>query len=309
MSDITESNVTVYMDPVPNEFIAPNTLTPKNYPPPAPKVGYMIGAGRSTASVKNVINSSIQGIGRSTAHMTGIGGTIYSSMIGSGRSSGIMIPKVQKFDSMIGSGSSSGIVINKAVGILHGSGHGSGSVINTSINKIIGSGHSSGSVINRALDSVHLLGYATGSFNGGVSGSIIPLIPNMTSDTTPSGIVSSSDYYGSWYDYLGFNTTGYWGSGNVPPNWLQYQFTSSSPLAVSYQLKYYDFTHYSPQEWYLYGSNDGSSWTVLDHQLTHTGSMINFSNSIRYSYYRLTIISRMPTNSASLIILQIYGYP
>jgi hypothetical protein len=127
-------------------------------------------------------------------------------------------------------------------------------------------------------------------------------IPTMTSNTTPSGIVSADSIWNSAYDSWkamdGTNATHYcWysASNNTYPHWLQYQFPSGK-IITSYSIT----SHWSderdgPRTWKLQGSNNGSIWTDLDTQSAQSfGSDIkktfSFINLNSYTYYRLYII-------------------
>ncbi|MEI6297073.1 MAG: discoidin domain-containing protein, partial [bacterium] len=119
-------------------------------------------------------------------------------------------------------------------------------------------------------------------------------VPTMTSATTPSGVASaSSEQVGSeaWRAFDGNGST-FWISDVVGmPVTLTYQFPSAIAIA-SYAITVTTYPVYSPKNWTFEGSNNGSSWTVLD---TRTNSAVNGTSSFTISspqsfgYYKLNI--------------------
>ncbi|PWK13726.1 fibronectin type III domain-containing protein [Tumebacillus permanentifrigoris] len=136
------------------------------------------------------------------------------------------------------------------------------------------------------------------------------LIPTMTSNTSPSGIVTSSDATGASYaEYpwkafdgiteYGINGTGYhaWGTRNSS-GWLAYEFPS--PKTVSKYVLYTGTTSLTnttilPKTWTFEGSNDnGTTWAVLDSRsgITWAKSDIKsftFTNTTAYKKYRINV--------------------
>jgi len=125
-------------------------------------------------------------------------------------------------------------------------------------------------------------------------------IPTMTSNTAPSGTASADSVlnsdYAAWKAMDKSNIDYYcWlSAASSFPHWLQYQFTSGKIITYySITSRNYDTT-YSPTDWKLQGSNNGSSWTDLDTQTSQSFSQnqkktYSFSNSTSYTYYRLYI--------------------
>ena len=127
------------------------------------------------------------------------------------------------------------------------------------------------------------------------------LIPDMTSDTAPSGVSSaSSTSHAAWKAFddslIAWNM---WQTANGnPTGWLQYQFTSAKTIqryviwACSNNGSY--LTRY-PKDWTFKGSNNGSDWDTLDTQTNQTGwfqgdvRTYSFSNTTAYLYYRLDV--------------------
>lgn len=118
-------------------------------------------------------------------------------------------------------------------------------------------------------------------------------IPNMTSNTTPSGeAFASQNNSSAWLAFkkglLDFNTSLYW-QGTVSVQ-IGYRFD------VARSIQRYSFyagvgTSQRPRDWTFQGSNDGISWTTL-HTVTSAASSItyfspNIANPSTYTYYRL----------------------
>lgn len=141
--------------------------------------------------------------------------------------------------------------------------------------------------------------------------------PNMTSNTSPSGYItsaSSSFDPGIYAPYKAFDgnvqavSSDCWTTSAAPtavsPQWLMLQVPS--PVSISsYSVTNRNFTSNisSPRDWTLQGSNNGTDWTVLH---TVSSSTDNVSNSVRsytisptatYSYFRLHITARNGTDN------------
>jgi hypothetical protein len=125
-------------------------------------------------------------------------------------------------------------------------------------------------------------------------------IPEMTSDTAPSGIASVDSIYNANYPaWKAMDNTNIdhicWLSGTTYPHWLRYQFASGKTI-TSYSITSRNYPTWiaSPTAWKLQGSTNGSSWTDLDTQTSQSFSnnekkTYSFSNSTSYTYYRLYI--------------------
>ena len=103
--------------------------------------------------------------------------------------------------------------------------------------------------------------------NAAVAAQNTRLNPVMTSNTSPSGVVTASSFSGGQVPWYAFNgSTGgsnQWISNGAVPQWIQYQFTSAV-LIRSYSIFYSVASSGRPVNFNLQGSNDGSSWTTLD---------------------------------------------
>jgi len=158
------------------------------------------------------------------------------------------------------------------------------------------------------------------------------LIPNMTSEVNPSGQVTYKgnwfDQYSAWYAFTGITnlcSQGYSGSAVVTvtslgdyPVWIQYQFGGgATPLAKAWSYCFPASFWYSgtPVTLTLYGSLNGSDWTVLD-QLTLNQNYDcgdnwyfyrTFPNTTRYGYYRFEWTTGYYYMNASFSGVQLYG--
>ncbi len=123
----------------------------------------------------------------------------------------------------------------------------------------------------------------------------------MTSDTEPSGIITYSSHYDNSYSgrHAFDGETAYYGSGwysranSAMPQWLSYQFPSAKTI-VQYRMM-------STQNdgpigaWEFQGSNDGTSWTILDTQGVPTNitwavrvfQTFDIPNTNAYLHYRV----------------------
>ena len=132
----------------------------------------------------------------------------------------------------------------------------------------------------------------------------ISIIPLMTSNTTPSGVVSANNFYQSSPTYAPYKAfdrsvstnTNHWLTDGAVPLWLEYEFPSSKVI-VAYSLE----TNYNnlPNSWQFQAWN-GSTWVVLD---TVTGNTSNnyqtrtFTNTVAYTRYRIYITALNGSNT------------
>ncbi|RRJ66413.1 hypothetical protein EHV15_28440 [Paenibacillus oralis] len=141
------------------------------------------------------------------------------------------------------------------------------------------------------------------------------LIPKMTSNTTPSGVASTSSVYGSGvYPYLAFDQSdSKWLSGNVGGKAiLSYKF--AEPKIVSaYSLKYYaSYNGHNLKDWKFEGSNDGTIWDILDSQsgigdwTSDVKKTFLFKNKKQYMYYRLNITATSSNTYVALGEMEIF---
>lgn len=120
------------------------------------------------------------------------------------------------------------------------------------------------------------------------------LTPVMTSNTAPSGTVSSSpSSTTAWNVFDKSETTDLVLSGTT--GYVQYRLASSAQKIVDgYYIKSTQSVNeeLTPSSWKVYGSNDGSTWVLLDSRTGETGWLqaetrfYSFTNETAYEYYR-----------------------
>lgn len=123
----------------------------------------------------------------------------------------------------------------------------------------------------------------------------ISLIPDMTSDTSPSGIASASAVYDNsspaYYAFDGKESTAWKSNSNATnTKYIQYQFETAQCvkkihlIAEAAQACTYTFS----------GSNDGTTFTDLSTFTVSSGSQVSdyfdISNTESYKYYRLSAV-------------------
>ena len=119
-------------------------------------------------------------------------------------------------------------------------------------------------------------------------------IPLMTSNNLPSGVAAASTAAQPAWQAFDRNTGTVWQANALNAGWLSYQFTSGKTI------KRYGFFSFlnnvaNPRTWTFEGSNDGSSWAVLDTQTNFVTGVSTFysfdisSNVTSYLYYRINI--------------------
>ncbi|GGF72679.1 hypothetical protein GCM10010912_17340 [Paenibacillus albidus] len=134
-------------------------------------------------------------------------------------------------------------------------------------------------------------------------------IPIMTSNTSPSGIVSASEAFSgtpAWkaFDgikYYSTTNTNYaaWGTSKTT-GWLAYEFPTAKVITkyIIYYGSNQSNSHtigVNPKDWTFEGSNDKSNWVVLDTQSNVTSWILGeeksyeFNNDTEYKYYRINI--------------------
>lgn len=129
--------------------------------------------------------------------------------------------------------------------------------------------------------------------NGATNNSTISAVPQMTSNTAPSGQCSSDDSAYPYYYAFDRNNSTYWQSDALPA-YIQYKFAAAKPIN-KYSIVCIDETYYNTG-WILYGSNDGVSMTTLDSRTGQTFAsptderFFYFNNATPYLYYRLLIL-------------------
>lgn len=135
-------------------------------------------------------------------------------------------------------------------------------------------------------------------------------IPKMTSNTAPFGTAAASTENGGvWLAYGAFDRTAVrspgqaWFSNVGPPAWLRYDFgvgaskviTHYAVTAITGNPSNPNDTNGAPKDWTFEGSNDASSWTVIQTITNQTAwatsetRTFQTSNTTGYRYYRINI--------------------
>ena len=146
----------------------------------------------------------------------------------------------------------------------------------------------------------------------------IPLIPIMTSDTTPSGKVSvSSEANSSAKSYYTFDGTDkYWASKTSTHSWIRYDFDEDVCVnKISFKVVSENSGTNMPRvkDFRFETSINGYDWVIL-YTGTATKDCTNtqtfeFDNKNFYKYYRVYIVDGYSgTVYNSLNYLQFYGY-
>ncbi len=147
------------------------------------------------------------------------------------------------------------------------------------------------------------------------------LIPIMTSNTTPYGACSASGCFIPSVDafraFDGLKDSGnsdLWINNGGSTGWLSYKFPTAQYInkytIISGQA--IDLSR-SPKDWTFEGSNDGSTWTILDTQTNQTSwtaaqsRSFSFNNSNAYLNYRLNISANNGSNYTVVIELQMFN--
>lgn len=135
--------------------------------------------------------------------------------------------------------------------------------------------------------------------------------PQMTSNTTPSGVASASTVYSTpnhdaWKAFNRTNIDAYdcWQSSSAPsagtPQWLKYDFGSGFAKKATkiVVVNRNNPPPSSPNTFTFEGSNDNTNWTTLltvtnDTNVVQAGRReFSFSNTTAYRYYKLNITAR-----------------
>ena len=162
------------------------------------------------------------------------------------------------------------------------------------------------------------------------------MIPVMTSDSAPYGIVSSSSNNGT--AYRAFDRTQNAWLADGPSGWISYKFSNKTVIdgyAITGNFKglYYDIdsvldiidigdidtlesqVQTSPRDWTFEGSNDGINWVILDTQINIKENMwksgadnyFTVSNFKPYLNYRLNISANNGNSILSICEFKMYN--
>jgi hypothetical protein len=133
-------------------------------------------------------------------------------------------------------------------------------------------------------------------------------IPQMSSNTTPSGAAAASSVVGVNAAWNAFdrNTGTYWYSNAQNSGWLSYNFPTGK-IIKRYGFFTYITNSFNIKTWTFEGSNDGSTWTTLDTQtnfVTGVSTFFSFdisSNTTSYTYYRINVTAVQATGNNPII--------
>lgn len=121
---------------------------------------------------------------------------------------------------------------------------------------------------------------------------------NFSSEPPSSAIDGNANTY--WTTNTGINT-----------GWLRLQLRAPAPVATYYVRRRDDIPARNPKTWTFEGSNDGTSWTVLDTRTNITWptagetKTFNFTNVASYLYYRLNVTANSGDSYLSVAELSI----
>jgi hypothetical protein len=121
-------------------------------------------------------------------------------------------------------------------------------------------------------------------------------IPQMSSNTTPSGAAAASSATSGFVAWQAFDRNAFtiWQSNTSNSGWLSYQFPTGKIIK-----RYGFFSHSTNTQnirtWTFEGSNNGSTWVVLDTQTNFVTGVSTFysfdisANTTSYTYYRINV--------------------
>jgi hypothetical protein len=138
--------------------------------------------------------------------------------------------------------------------------------------------------------------------------------PIMTSLSTPSGVVNADTYalgYEPWRAFDGLTTTA-WASTTLSHGWLSYNFGKQMSI-FKYEITGSGAVGESPKNWTLEGSNDGSTWEVLDTQnniifTSGEAKQFTLNKYVNYNIVRLNVTATGGSLRVALRLLKIFNY-
>lgn len=137
---------------------------------------------------------------------------------------------------------------------------------------------------------------------------------NMTSNTLPSPYVAASSVStGAYSVFDGSNTTDFNSGAGNPTCWLSLDYGSGNGKVITaYMIRSSSGNNYFPNTWTFEGSNDNSTWTVLDTRLGQTGwssggepRYFIINNTTNYRYYRVNV-SASTGNAVGISTIQMW---
>jgi hypothetical protein len=135
-------------------------------------------------------------------------------------------------------------------------------------------------------------------------------IPQMTSNTLPSGVANAGSNNATAWNVFDQNDATSWTSstGIGTNSWVSYQLTSAV-VAKRYFLLRPVLATNRPSSWRFEGSNDGSSWTILDTVTADATSGTYLSgtlaNTTAYLYYRIFVTLVSAGSAAQIFTFEI----
>ncbi|QPA55689.1 discoidin domain-containing protein [Lysinibacillus sphaericus] len=123
----------------------------------------------------------------------------------------------------------------------------------------------------------------------------INAVPNMTSNTAPTGKVTARGAYNPAWQAFDRNSSTYWydnGSSESNPSWLQYEFDSPKVInKIALDSLIITGSAYGIKEFTLLGSHDGLNYdsllSVNNHPNRSTKEIYRFNNNNEYLFYKL----------------------
>ncbi|HBU84057.1 MAG TPA: hypothetical protein DEF35_20800 [Paenibacillus sp.] len=119
--------------------------------------------------------------------------------------------------------------------------------------------------------------------------STVTSIPKMTSNTVPSGVANASTNHSTSQSYFAFDqnyasTSSAWTTNAVTTGWISYQFTRQLFIGKYAIYPQQSALTRAPKNWTFEGSNDGTTWTILDTQ----SNVTTWVNSTRKEFIVLS---------------------
>ena len=142
---------------------------------------------------------------------------------------------------------------------------------------------------------------------------LIALIPTMTSNTTPSGVVSAinaDSNYPAYYAFDNNNDTAWW-SKSTSNGWIAYKFPSAKCVTKALLIPTYDGGGARVKNYKIQASNDGNNWITLYTGVCNNLSdeqIVTFKNATSYTNYRIFVVDNYVANGGiSIKTVQLYG--
>lgn len=140
------------------------------------------------------------------------------------------------------------------------------------------------------------------------------IVPVMTSNSAPSpynATCGSNSLGCDAYKAFDGDDNTYWGKDSNTSNYLQIYLGSAKTVASYSITSISNFSASMPKKWTFEGSNNGSSWTILDTRTNETnwGSEIRkyvISNPSAFTYYKINITANNGHGWLAILTMQLY---